>query len=316
MLEDRDAPALAPEQQEGRMRSVGVGEIAVAVDAEELCGGELRRQRNAEQEIVEPRHERRQRHVRLRLGVDVAFQQRDENGRGQSVSGDIGHEEVDLLVLLEIVVEVAGQRLARHVRGADLEPRCVEGALRHERLLHAPRDLQVARDLVVEFAELVLVGLHAQQGLKARQQDLGEATGRGANVETDTPARVEHRIGAEMIEGSRELYPAARDVGMRRLGTKHRVSGNLLRWPCDNKLVGSHATGGDRALRLRAAFEQAALDEKPVNANAAGHALCSAHEMMSGLPLSGTSEEHSGTNNGTCLFFQTTRCEASRRSGR
>ena len=94
----------------------------------------------------------------------------------------------------------------------------------------------------------------------ARQQDLAEATGRGAHVETDTPARVEHRIGAEMIEGSRELYPAARDVGMRRLGTKHRVSGNLLRWPCDNKLVGSHATGGDRAPRLRAAFEQAALN--------------------------------------------------------
>ena len=39
----------------------------------------------------------------------------------------------------------------------------------------------------------------------ARQQDLGKAAGRGADVETDTAARVEDRIGAEMIESGAAL---------------------------------------------------------------------------------------------------------------
>src|SRR5262249_56909322 len=106
----------------------------------------------------------------------------------------------------------------------------------------------------------------------ACQQALGKAAGRGADVETNSVARVEQRIGAEMIECGRELYAAARHVRVRRLRAKHGVSGNLLRWPCDDNLVGTHATRGDGTLCLRAARKQAALDEKPVNAKAAGHA--------------------------------------------
>ena len=56
----------------------------------------------------------------------------------------------------------------------------------------------------------------------AREQDFGESAGRSADIETDAPARVEQGIALEMIERSAELYAAARNVGMRRLGMQDR----------------------------------------------------------------------------------------------
>ena len=47
-----------------------------------------------------------------------------------------------------------------------------ERALRHERLLHAPRDLQIARHLLVHPPELVLIRLHAQQRAQPGHDDL------------------------------------------------------------------------------------------------------------------------------------------------
>jgi hypothetical protein len=60
---------------------------------------------------------------------------------------------------------------------------------------------------------------------------------------------------------------------MRRLGAQHRVGGDLFRRLFDDELVGPHTTGGNGGLRLGAALEQAALDEKAIDAKAAGHAL-------------------------------------------
>ena len=149
----------------------------------------------------------------------------------------------------------------------------------------------------------------------ACQQELGKSAGRGADIEADAAARIKCGVESELIEGGRELYATARDVRMRRLGAQGRVGRYFLRRPLDDELIGAHTTRGNGCLRLSSALEYAALHEQTIDANAAGHALCSAHEMMSGLPLSATSEMRGGTNNDTCLLFQTVRYEASRRAG-
>ena len=60
---------------------------------------------------------------------------------------------------------------------------------------------------------------------------------------------------------------------MRRLGAQHCVGGDLFGRLLDDELVGRHITGGNSRLRLGSALEQAAFDEKAIDANAAGHAL-------------------------------------------
>jgi hypothetical protein len=107
----------------------------------------------------------------------------------------------------------------------------------------------------------------------ARQQDLGKSAGRGADVETDAASGIEQRIGPEVIEGGRELHPTARYIRMRRLGAQHRVGGDLFGWLLDDELVGRHIAGGNGRLRLGSALEQAAFDEKAIDASTAGHAL-------------------------------------------
>ena len=109
----------------------------------------------------------------------------------------------------------------------------------------------------------------------AREQHLGEAAGRGADVEADAAGRIE----PEMIERGRELHAAARHPGMRRRRLQRGVGGDLLGRLGDGDAVGGHHAGGDRLLRLGAALEQAALDQQPVGA----HALC--HGISIASPL-------------------------------
>src|ERR1700716_4583650 len=89
----------------------------------------------------------------------------------------------------------------------------------------------------------------------AREQDFGEPAGRSADIETDAPARVEQGIAAEMIEGGRELYAAARHVGMRGPGMQDRGCWNALRRLGDNDIICRHTAGSDRCLSLGAALE-------------------------------------------------------------
>src|SRR5258705_7639560 len=103
----------------------------------------------------------------------------------------------------------------------------------------------------------------------ACQQALSEAAGRGADIEADAAARIEH--GTELVEGGRELHPTARYVRMRRLGPQDRAGGNLLRRLRDDNLICCHTAGGNGDLRFGAALKQTALDEKPVDANTASH---------------------------------------------
>src|SRR5262249_32973225 len=132
------------------------------------------------------------------------------------------------------------------------------------------------------------------------------------DIEADAAAGIKLGIEAEVIERGCELHPAARYVRVRRLGAQHRVGGNFLRRLRDDNVVGGHAAGGDGGLRLGAALEQAALDQQPIDANAASHA-CTISGRMSGTPAEWCAAEwhvgvlapHApdGTNNGVGLLF-------------
>ena len=121
--------------------------------------------------------------------------------------------------------------------------------------------------------QLAATDIHGIDSPRAAcEEDLGEAAGRGADIEADAAARIKHRIEAEVIERGRELHPAARHVRVRRLGAQHRIGGDFLRRLRDDNLIRRHAAGGNGGLRFGAALEQAALDEQPIDANAASHA--------------------------------------------
>src|SRR6266567_1395503 len=96
---------------------------------------------------------------------------------------------------------------------------------------------------------------------------------------------------------------------MCRLRAQHRLGRNFLRWPLDAKLIGAHTAGGNGRLRLGAALEQAALDEKPIDANAGSH-MSSAHET-SGAQRSKVARTRTGTNNDAWLLFPSRRAGAS-----
>ena len=101
----------------------------------------------------------------------------------------------------------------------------------------------------------------------AREQDLAEAAGRGADIDPDAARRIE----AVMIERRRKLDAAARDVGMRRCGAQHRIDRYLIGGLCNRSVVGRHQPGGDGGLRFGAALEQPAFDQQPVGPHAPCH---------------------------------------------
>ena len=95
----------------------------------------------------------------------------------------------------------------------------------------------------------------------ARQQHLGEATGRGPDIEARAPRRIE----AEMIERSGELDAAARHERIRRFRAQDRIRRDFRRSLGDRHVVHADEPGLDGRLRLGAALEQAALDQQPVD---------------------------------------------------
>ena len=96
----------------------------------------------------------------------------------------------------------------------------------------------------------------------AREEDLREPAGRGADVEADAALQIE----PEMVEGGGKLDPAAGDVGVRGLGGEHGIGGRLQRRLGDHDAVNPHASGGNGSLRLGAALEESPLDEQAVDA--------------------------------------------------
>src|SRR3954454_24783131 len=108
--------------------------------------------------------------------------------------------------------------------------------------------------------QLVATHIHSVDPPSAtREQNFGETPGRGADIETDAPARVTDRIAAEMIECGRELYAAARHVGVCGLGLQDRGGWHFLRGSGDVDVICRHLAGSNRCLGLGTALEQAAL---------------------------------------------------------
>src|SRR5262249_52644413 len=96
--------------------------------------------------------------------------------------------------------------------------------------------------------------------------------------------------------------------------------GNFLRRLGDDNVVRRHAAGGDGGLRLGAALEQAALDQQPIDANAASHANApSADERVArrrrvtSAPWGLMRPMEQITPLG--CYFQPARCDPSRRAG-
>jgi hypothetical protein len=96
----------------------------------------------------------------------------------------------------------------------------------------------------------------------ARQQNMGEAPRRGANIETNAPSGIE----AEGIERGGKLDATARDprIGLRGLDmrTGHERRGRLA----DDFAVGPHEPGGDGFLRLGSARKELAANKRDIGA--------------------------------------------------
>ena len=100
----------------------------------------------------------------------------------------------------------------------------------------------------------------------AREQNVGEASGRGADVEADKAVRIE----CEGVERGGKLDPATRRPGVGRLGFDRRVTGNLLRGLLKRDPADADQPGSDCGLSARAARKEAALDENDIRALAHG----------------------------------------------
>ncbi len=98
---------------------------------------------------------------------------------------------------------------------------------------------------------------HARRA--ALEQDVGEAAGRGADVDAVEAGRVD----AEPVEPVRELLAAARDV---RTAVSCTVSSASSSTWCPGLVVAGHETGHDERLRLRPRLREPALDEEDVEA--------------------------------------------------
>ena len=112
------------------------------------------------------------------------------------MTGNVGHKKICHIILQEIVIKIAGERFARHVRGSNLDLRSAEASRWDERFLHAPGDLHVARDLLIQFAKLILVSLDSQQRTQASEQHLGvgafchEVIGAGTEAVDDSASGI------------------------------------------------------------------------------------------------------------------------------
>ena len=125
-------------------------------------------------------------------------------------------------------------------------------------------DARVRRETRVELSVTDIDGDDLRRA--AREQDVGEASGRGADVEADEASRIER----EGVERGGKLDSAPRRPGMRRLGFDRRVTGNLFRGLLERDSADADQPGRDRGLSAGATRKEAALDENDVRTLAHG----------------------------------------------
>src|SRR5205085_3468492 len=98
---------------------------------------------------------------------------------------------------------------------------------------------------------------------------IGEAAGRGADVNTDPPRDVR----AEVLEGVRELLAAPADVGRPALELHLGLGGNQSAGFVGALPVHQDIPGHDRAERLLAAVQQSLLHQETIQPHPRRHAL-------------------------------------------
>src|SRR5581483_7762356 len=192
----------------------------------------------------------------------------------------------------------------RHVADDELRR---EGQLAHlarVRLLEDDDALVGAQPLVQLMAADVERD-HARRA--ALEEDVGEAAGRGADVEA-VEAR---RVDAEQVEPVRELLAAARDVLRTAVDRELDVLVDLLA----RLVVPGHAARHHERLRLRARLGEAALDEDDVepllHASAAATRSASARNGA-GMPSSRAYDGSSGIVASNGISFSNERSSATR----
>ena len=115
--------------------------------------------------------------------------------------------------------------------------------------------------------ELSMADIHGDDvGRTARKEDVGEASGRGADVEADEICRIER----EGVERGGKLDSAARGPGVGRLGFDRRVTRKLFRSLLKRDPADADEPRRNRGLSAGATRKEAALDEKDVRTLAHG----------------------------------------------
>ncbi len=121
-------------------------------------------------------------------------------------------------------------------------------------------DARVRREAGIELSVADIDGDHLRRSV--REQHVGEASGRGADVEADVALRIE----GEGVERGGKLDPTARRPGVERLGLDRRVTRNLFRGLLHRDAADADKPGRDRGLSAGAAGKEAALDENDIRA--------------------------------------------------
>src|SRR5208282_208626 len=134
-------------------------------------------------------------------------------------------------------------------------------------------DARIAGDRLMQLA---VPGIDANDfGGAAREKNMGETAGRGADIETKLVSRIE----AEGIESCGQLDTAARDPRIGRRGFDHSVRPNRRRRFADDFPIGTHESGRNGFLRLGSARKKLAPNQRDIGARVRSeffcHGLCS-----------------------------------------
>ena len=116
-----------------------------------------------------------------------------------------------------------------------------------------------ARVLAQFPGELAVADIHRVNPPRAaRQQHIGKAAGRGADIKCDPAGYVD----AEMIERMGQLDAAARNPWMvATFDCQRRIGGEPIAGLVDPPIAGVNKPGKDQRLRLGPALRQPALDQ-------------------------------------------------------
>ena len=125
-------------------------------------------------------------------------------------------------------------------------------------------DARVGRKARIELSMADIDGDDLRRA--ARKQDVGEASGRGADVEADEACRIER----EGVERGGKLDSAARGPGVGRLGFDRRVTRNLFRGLLKRDPADADEPRRNRGLSAGATRKEAALDENDIRTLAHG----------------------------------------------